>query len=155
MSSYEKKEANPRSKSLAATPSSGSMPPKGFVVLLCIDEQDPDAVVKALVALRKEKGWSSQLFSLHSLKGAEGLYEEWCDRLSGEVRRLRVAYVLCWIQPFVCLFFCFFITFLFEYFGLSKLLVLILHSTCLLFLCCFTLVLRGYPYLGGPLGSVS
>ena len=47
--------------------------------------------MKALVDLRREKGWSSRLYSLHSLKGAEGLCEEWCDELSSEVRRLRVA----------------------------------------------------------------
>ncbi len=91
MSSSGKKEIGSLGKSSATSSPSGSPLSKGFIVLLGIDELDPDPVVRALVDLRKEKGWSSRLFSLHSIKGAEGLYDEWCDRLSGEVRRLRVA----------------------------------------------------------------
>ncbi len=56
-----------------------------------IEGSDPDEVVPSLVQLRKEKGWSSRLFTLHSLHGSEGLYEEWCKRMSNGVRRLRIA----------------------------------------------------------------
>ncbi len=70
---------------------SGPPPSKGFVVLLGIEGDDPDEVVRSLVQLRKEKGWSSRSFSLPPLRGSEGLYEEWCVKMSSEVRRLRFA----------------------------------------------------------------
>ena len=66
-------------------------PHKGFVVLMGVEGHDPDEVVRTLVQLRREKGWSSRLFSLHSLPGSDGLYEEWCDKMSSEIKRLRVA----------------------------------------------------------------
>ncbi len=61
------------------------------MVLVGIDSDDPDEVVRSLVQIRKEKGWSLRLFSLHSLRGSEGLYEEWCKRMSNDVRRLKIA----------------------------------------------------------------
>ncbi len=90
MSSMEKKATGSSGGSSGASTAFKLPPAKGFVVLTGIDETDPDGVVKALVELRKEKGWSSRLFTLHSLKGSEGLYEEWCSKLSSEVRRLRL-----------------------------------------------------------------
>ena len=84
-------KATKSSKDSKDTSSSKPNPPshKGFVVLVGIDSDDPDEVVRSLVQIRKEKGWSLRLFSLHSLRGSEGLYEEW--RMSNDVRRLRIA----------------------------------------------------------------
>ena len=81
------------SKESHDTSSSKPNPPprKGFVVLVGIDSDDPDEVVRSLVQIRKEKGWSSRLFSLHSLRGSQGLYEDWCERMSNDVRRLKIA----------------------------------------------------------------
>ena len=82
---------NPSGHTDDTSSQSDSSPLKGFVVLMGIEGRHPDEVVRTLVQLRKEKGWSSRLFSLHSLPGSEGLYEEWCSKMSSEVRRLRVA----------------------------------------------------------------
>ncbi len=81
----------PEVPSNAASSTSVIQQSKGFVVLMGIDSSDPDEVVRLLVQLRREKGWSSRLFSLHSLRGSEGLYEEWCERMTNEVRRLKIA----------------------------------------------------------------
>ncbi len=88
-------EATKSSKdSTGAASSKPRLPPhKGFVLSLGIEGSDPNEVVRSLVQLRKEKGWSSRLFALHSLRGSEGLYEEWCERMSNEVKRLTIASV--------------------------------------------------------------
>ena len=91
VSSRHSKETVPRSKSTVQSAPRDSPASKGFVVLIGMGGSDPDEVVKTLVQLRKERGWSSRLFSLHSLKGSDGLYEEWCVKLSNEIRRLRIA----------------------------------------------------------------
>ncbi len=84
----------------ASSPRPGSPPPKGFVVLLGIEGSDSDEVVRSLVQLRREKGWSSRLFTLHSLRGADGLYEDWCERMSSDVRRLKIASSQGWKKTF-------------------------------------------------------
>ncbi len=82
---------DPGTSANAASSTSVIQRSKGFVVLMGTDSSDPDEVVRLMVQLRREKGWSSRLFSLHSLRGSEGLYEEWCEKMTSEVCRLGIA----------------------------------------------------------------